>query len=282
MGARAEDGTRDGVNLGFGGLFASLLNPANARRGDAVYTQEALDQIISNLMEQHPTSNAPGPASPEAIAALPRRNLDEVMLGPEGRGECSVCMDDVFIGEEVVVLPCNHWFHEACASAWLREHNTCPICRQGINAQEHPDASDAGPSAQPAASSQPTPPADPSSSAARAARAEAAAARNEARLHAIRSSAGLAPESSSSGRTRRFQVIGGDQRGNDDNDATNMPGSFSRRDSERSDTQRESRRGHTSGSDASRESRRSSQSGNGGSSGGGPLNWIRDRLSRPD
>jgi division protein 1 len=135
MGPPPGDGSREdgtGAPLGLQGLFASLLNPANASHGDAVYSQEALDQIISTLMEQHPTSNAPGPASPYAIQALPKRTLDKELLGPEGKGECSVCMDDVHVGDEVVMLPCSHWFHEACASAWLSEHNTCPICRKGI------------------------------------------------------------------------------------------------------------------------------------------------------
>lgn len=121
-----------GMPPGLAGLFASLLNPANARSGDAVYTQEALDNIISQLMEQN-TSNAPPPATEEAIAALPKKQLDEKMLGPEGKGECSVCMDDVTLGDEVVQLPCSHWFHEQCASIWLKEHNTCPICRKGID-----------------------------------------------------------------------------------------------------------------------------------------------------
>ena len=85
MGGPGMDGARGAgrVPQGLQGLFASLLNPANARMGDAVYTQEALDQIISNLMEAHPTSNAPGPASPDAIAALPKKKLDEKQIGPE-------------------------------------------------------------------------------------------------------------------------------------------------------------------------------------------------------
>ncbi|KFY37471.1 hypothetical protein V494_04724 [Pseudogymnoascus sp. VKM F-4513 (FW-928)] len=117
---------------GLHGLFAGLLNPANAVSGDAVYSQEALDRIISTLMEQHPTSNAPGPAPAEAIASLPKKKVDKEMLGTEGKAECSVCMDDVVLDEEVVALPCSHWFHEACVTAWLSEHNTCPICRTGI------------------------------------------------------------------------------------------------------------------------------------------------------
>lgn len=29
-------------------------------------------------------------------------------------------------------LPCKHWFHENCVVMWLKEHNTCPICRTPI------------------------------------------------------------------------------------------------------------------------------------------------------
>jgi len=113
-------------------MLARLLNPANAASGDAVYTQEALDRVISQLMEQHAGGNAPGPASTAAIESLPRRKVDETMLGDNGQAECSICMDNVEIGTEVTFLPCNHWFHGDCVGAWLREHDTCPHCRQGI------------------------------------------------------------------------------------------------------------------------------------------------------
>ncbi|KAF2684066.1 hypothetical protein K458DRAFT_367492 [Lentithecium fluviatile CBS 122367] len=111
------------------GFFAAM---SGGQHGDFVYSQEALDRIISQLMEQTATSNAPGPASQEAIDALPKRKVTEEMLGAEGRAECSICMDEVNIGEEVTVLPCKHWFHHPCVSAWLNEHDTCPHCRKGI------------------------------------------------------------------------------------------------------------------------------------------------------
>lgn len=117
-------------------IFAQLLNPANAAHGDAVYTEEALDRIISQMMEQHQGGGAPGPASAAAIAALPKKQVDKSMLGSDGKAECSVCMDAVTIGDEVTVLPCKHWFHEACVGAWLKEHDTCPHCRQGITPRD--------------------------------------------------------------------------------------------------------------------------------------------------
>ncbi|CAJ2502149.1 Uu.00g050020.m01.CDS01 [Anthostomella pinea] len=117
-------------------LFATLINP-NAVHGDAVYSQEALDRIITNLMEANPSSNAPAPASEAAITKLPRKKLDEQMLGPELKGECTICIDDMSVGDEVVVLPCNHWFHEECVTLWLKEHNSCPICRAPIDEMRH-------------------------------------------------------------------------------------------------------------------------------------------------
>jgi E3 ubiquitin-protein ligase RNF115/126 len=279
-GPPGDNEARAGVPPGLQGLFASLLNPANARVGDAVYSQEALDQIISTLMEQHPTSNAPGPASPDAIAALPKKKLDDKLLGPEGKGECSVCMDDVHIGDEVVMLPCNHWFHETCAGAWLGEHNTCPICRKGIEG-------DAAPASPPPNSRSSSQVGQPWSRPERLSRRlslgsrlsrENTGSRNEARLDSIRNDGRLTPTEESS--SRRWAIVGD---GNDYARAP-MPGSFSsprRRDSEMSvENQRESRRGNTSGSDRSRDSRRNSGSASGGGNGGtGAMAWLRDRFS---
>ncbi|RYO86309.1 hypothetical protein DL766_008769 [Monosporascus sp. MC13-8B] len=115
-------------------LFASFLNP-RAVQGDVVYSQEALDQIITNLMEANPQSNAPPPASEDAIAKLSKKKLDSEMLGPELKGECTICIDEVNVGDEITVLPCKHWFHNDCVVLWLKQHNTCPICRASITGE---------------------------------------------------------------------------------------------------------------------------------------------------
>ncbi|KAF2127542.1 hypothetical protein P153DRAFT_294879, partial [Dothidotthia symphoricarpi CBS 119687] len=112
------------------------LIPGGGQMGDFVYSQEGLDRIVSQLMEQTATSNAPGPAPQDEIDSLTRKRVTEDMLGDEHRAECSICMDEVNIGEEVTVLPCKHWFHHPCVSAWLKEHDTCPHCRKGISKHE--------------------------------------------------------------------------------------------------------------------------------------------------
>lgn len=129
-----HDDMHDGGMPFPGALLQQLLG---GQHGDAVYSQEALDRIVTQLMEQHQTGNAPGPASQAAIDSLPKRPITEQDFGDQGKAECSICMADVELGEQVTVLPCSHWFHDECVRHWLNEHDTCPHCRQGIMPKEN-------------------------------------------------------------------------------------------------------------------------------------------------
>jgi hypothetical protein len=122
----------------------NLFGGGGGRFGDAVFSQEGLDRVITQLMEQNQTGNAPGPASREAIASLERRAIDKSDLDERsGKAECSICMDETPLGTTVTALPCKHWFHHACIEAWLSEHDTCPHCRQGITARDDANSNQA-------------------------------------------------------------------------------------------------------------------------------------------
>lgn len=110
--------------------------------GDAVFSDEALDQVMTRLMEQHQAGNAPGPATTDAITALPTKQIGKEDLDESGKADCSICMDEVNIGDTVTALPCKHWFHFDCVKAWLTEHDTCPHCRQGIMPRESDNQAD--------------------------------------------------------------------------------------------------------------------------------------------
>ena len=83
-------------------------------------------------MEAEPQSNAAPPATQSAIERLEKKRLDEQMIGSHDKAECTICIDEIYLGEEVIVLPCKHWFHGECVLLWLKEHNTCPICRDPV------------------------------------------------------------------------------------------------------------------------------------------------------
>ncbi|KAL8093277.1 hypothetical protein AgCh_035242 [Apium graveolens] len=58
-----------------------------------------------------------------------KRSSCDMMKRSVGKGKegCSICLQDD--EEEVSVLECNHVFHQSCIVKWVREKNTCPLCR---------------------------------------------------------------------------------------------------------------------------------------------------------
>jgi len=45
--------------------------------------------------------------------------------------KCSICIDEYKDDDDIIVLPCKHYFHKNCVQEWLKEYNyKCPICRK--------------------------------------------------------------------------------------------------------------------------------------------------------
>ncbi|KAK0388652.1 hypothetical protein NLU13_4895 [Sarocladium strictum] len=145
--AQGQANNEQGPPAGFAQSLQEILNlfnPANAAVGDAVYSQEALDRIITNLMEQNPQSNAAPPASEQALEKLERKKVTADLLGEDGHTECAICIDSFEEGQTATFLPCKHWFHDECVVLWLKEHNTCPVCRTPIETREEHNANQSG------------------------------------------------------------------------------------------------------------------------------------------
>lgn len=88
------------------------------------------DLLVTHL--SHPRSGPAPPASPEVIRSLERRTVDRDLLRMNGIMDCSICTDEMQLRQSVTVLRCKHWLHERCIISWLKEHSTCPICRNPI------------------------------------------------------------------------------------------------------------------------------------------------------
>ncbi|KAG5533381.1 hypothetical protein RHGRI_027534 [Rhododendron griersonianum] len=50
---------------------------------------------------------------------------------------CSVCLEQVTVGELVRSLPCLHQFHANCIDPWLRQQGTCPVCKFKVGSGWH-------------------------------------------------------------------------------------------------------------------------------------------------
>ncbi|TFK56457.1 hypothetical protein OE88DRAFT_1729954 [Heliocybe sulcata] len=138
-----------------GGLFGPMLGGAEEGRwGDYVFSQDALDQIMSQLMENS-NAHRPVPASDEVVNKLPKEILEDG--SPLLEKDCAVCKEQFKLGTEdpdeqiVVTLPCKHPFHEPCIMPWLKSSGTCPVCRYQLVPQ--PSQEHGGPGAPPAGGS---------------------------------------------------------------------------------------------------------------------------------
>ncbi|URE36121.1 E3 ubiquitin-protein ligase [Musa troglodytarum] len=80
-------------------------------------------------------------APSSSISATEKRQegtkLDGNLKTPEDELTCSVCLEQVSVGELVRSLPCLHQFHANCIDPWLRQQGTCPVCKHRVNSGWH-------------------------------------------------------------------------------------------------------------------------------------------------
>ncbi|CAK5280638.1 unnamed protein product [Mycena citricolor] len=123
-------GGRESMGDVFGRGMGEPMQPG--RMGDYVFNQEALDEILNQLMENS-NAHRPVAASDEIVDKLPREVLEEG--SPTLEKDCAVCKEQFSLQTEdpdeqvVVTLPCKHPFHQPCILPWLKSSGTCPVCR---------------------------------------------------------------------------------------------------------------------------------------------------------
>ena len=114
-----------------GGDLQVMGNP-----GDYAWGPNGLDNIITQLISQLDGSGPP-PAQDDKIDCLPDVTVPEKCI--EDKLDCTICQDYFEADVKVKQLPCKHYFHKDCIIPWLKLHNSCPICRVGIDEADIPD-----------------------------------------------------------------------------------------------------------------------------------------------
>ena len=91
--------------------------------------------LFGDLMarEMFGQEQAPQPqgVSEEFINNLPKAKEDK-------QGECYICLDKLGAEDkQTCELPCGHAFDRACLTTWLKEKDSCPVCRAKLD-QDRP------------------------------------------------------------------------------------------------------------------------------------------------
>ncbi|GAA0183331.1 ubiquitin-protein ligase [Lithospermum erythrorhizon] len=99
-------------------------------------------RFISRRLSPPPISVAPPPSSGECHLAHEKTRLDSLPLFKFGSvnekltgggGDCAVCLSKFDSDDELRLLPlCCHVFHARCIDTWLRNNQTCPLCRSTV------------------------------------------------------------------------------------------------------------------------------------------------------
>lgn len=55
-------------------------------------------------------------------------NPKEIDNEEDGK-RCAICLEDFERGQEVMITPCKHMFHEECIVPWAKSNAQCPVCR---------------------------------------------------------------------------------------------------------------------------------------------------------
>ncbi|XP_068663845.1 E3 ubiquitin-protein ligase RING1-like [Aristolochia californica] len=104
-----------------------------------------IDRLIHHLAEPDDDTDSDGdryhrsgpcPTSPASIENIPTVKITTEFLNSHDSLLCAVCKDEFVLDVEAKELPCKHIYHCDCILPWLSQHNSCPVCRFRLPADE--------------------------------------------------------------------------------------------------------------------------------------------------
>jgi len=126
----------DPMFLIFGSMFNDNFRNNYSSNFRSNFRGNFLNEIIRILQrnQDEAARRAHPPTSESALKKLKRFPLSDKYCKKDKNGKielpsCCICLNDVQKGEETVLLPCGHMFHWNCCLDWLKNNNTCPMCR---------------------------------------------------------------------------------------------------------------------------------------------------------
>ncbi|KAK8928801.1 E3 ubiquitin-protein ligase SDIR1 [Platanthera zijinensis] len=99
-------------------------------------------QRSSSSKQSDGSSQQHASSSSESLAEKKHDNskADAILKNSDDELTCSVCLEQVVVGELIRSLPCLHQFHASCIDPWLRQQGTCPVCKHRAGGGWHTGA----------------------------------------------------------------------------------------------------------------------------------------------
>jgi hypothetical protein len=69
----------------------------------------------------------------DIINQLPVNTLKDVNKLNEENKRCVICYENFKNNDNIIYLPCFHFFHQNCIINWIKKKPSCPLCKIKIN-----------------------------------------------------------------------------------------------------------------------------------------------------
>ncbi|KAL7545650.1 hypothetical protein ACHAWF_008998 [Thalassiosira exigua] len=120
--------------LGLTQRYQELLQQAN----DDAAMAAGMAFSTQDLGNDSPPNRQGTGLHPDIIETIPRKiynSREHANSGGEAGGEesCPICLGEYSDGDELRVLPCDHFMHKTCLDSWLANNASCPSCRYSLS-----------------------------------------------------------------------------------------------------------------------------------------------------
>lgn len=125
--------------------FGVSSNPPNLSAPPPLIRRPSSQLNPSNPSNPVNPVNPSNPANPANQAPRPSKRKNFTMeelksLGtttykirdPETRAECSICLNEYTVNDQISFINCTHFFHTGCLKDWLIKKNECPTCNAEV------------------------------------------------------------------------------------------------------------------------------------------------------
>jgi hypothetical protein len=138
--AQVATGAEDGAltlgdliaNVAAFGVDGSAGSVQGPTRDEDFQEDPELREALTRSMDDQSTQ----PRAPPAASLKAQRSLREVTHKESNDAACPVCAEDFRRRERLLEMPCGHSFHPVCLQTWLRETNSCPVCRFELETED--------------------------------------------------------------------------------------------------------------------------------------------------
>lgn len=102
----------------------------NSEEEENIYLEYELSEATVDLLRFLQNIPQTRPVPEHVINNLPVTKMDVNQL--KKFEQCPICLENFKLEEKVMLLPCNHLYHECCVKLWFERQNHCPVCRQEV------------------------------------------------------------------------------------------------------------------------------------------------------